>query len=156
MKLRIAGRIDRIDQVGPATFEIVDYKTGGYWRRRLEGHVRRRHAAAARALRPRGASSCSDARTRRRVVSGAEYYFPSAKGKQERKRIPTPSVAAVGAVLADLRDVIASGLFVHAPDKESCKWCDFGHACGQNAAERAEAKLADPKLAPFVKLVAHE
>ena len=75
---------------------------------------------------------------------------------QERKRIPTQSIARVGAVLGDLREVIANGLFVHAPDEESCKWCDYGHACGQNAAERAEAKQADPKLAPFAKLVAHE
>ena len=28
LTVRVAGRIDRIDQVGPSTFEIVDYKTG--------------------------------------------------------------------------------------------------------------------------------
>ena len=47
---RFAGRIDRIDKVGPASFEIVDYKTGGFWRDKLEGNVRWRASAAARAL----------------------------------------------------------------------------------------------------------
>ena len=32
LTFRIAGRIDRIDKVGPASFEVLDYKTGGYWR----------------------------------------------------------------------------------------------------------------------------
>ena len=155
LKLKIAGRIDRIDQVGPATFEIVDYKTGGYWADNWRGTfasgTRLQHALYGLA-----ALELLKRQHKKAVVSGAEYYFPSAKGQQERKRIPTPSIARVGAVLADLREVIASGLFVHAPDEESCKWCDYGHACGQNAAERAEAKQADPKLAPFAKLVAHE
>ena len=32
LALRVAGRMDRIDQVEPATFEILDYKTGKFWR----------------------------------------------------------------------------------------------------------------------------
>src|SRR5262245_5797289 len=32
LTFRIAGRIDRIDKVGPASFEVLDYKTGGFWR----------------------------------------------------------------------------------------------------------------------------
>jgi ATP-dependent helicase/nuclease subunit B len=35
--LRIAGRIDRINEVGEATFEVLDYKTGGYWRDSWKG-----------------------------------------------------------------------------------------------------------------------
>ena len=37
LTFRIAGRIDRIDQVGPATFEVLDYKTGGFWRDNWKG-----------------------------------------------------------------------------------------------------------------------
>ena len=37
MTLRIAGRIDRINEVGAATFEVLDYKTGGYWRDSWKG-----------------------------------------------------------------------------------------------------------------------
>ena len=60
------------------------------------------------------------------------------------------------AVLADLRQVIASGLFVHASDESACKWCEFGAACGASPFERARTKVADPKLEPYRKLVAHE
>ena len=35
--LHIAGRIDRINEVGAATFEVLDYKTGGYWRDSWKG-----------------------------------------------------------------------------------------------------------------------
>jgi hypothetical protein len=65
-------------------------------------------------------------------------------------------MASVAAVLNDVREVIASGAFVHAATDEPCKWCDYGHACGRNAADRAAGKLADAKLASFVKLAAHE
>jgi ATP-dependent helicase/nuclease subunit B len=153
--LRIAGRIDRIDRTGPATFEIVDYKTGGYWREAWKGTFaggkRLQHALYGLA-----ALALLKKTNPRAKVAGAEYYFSSAKGGQERKIIAAPEAARLGAVLGDLREVIASGLFVHAAEDESCRWCDYGHACGQRAATRAGAKLADATLAPFVKLVAHE
>ena len=66
------------------------------------------------------------------------------------------AIASRDEVLSDLRSVIASGLFVHARHKEACKWCDYGHACGEGAAERAAAKMTDARLAPYGKLAAHE
>jgi hypothetical protein len=156
LTLRIAGRIDRIDQVGPSEFEIVDYKTGGFfapsWKGTFAGGTRLQHAlyglAATELLRRH-----LDPNAR---VVGADYYFPSAKGSQERKRIPAPPLATVGQVLSDLRAVIASGMFVHAPNKDACKWCNHGLACGRNAHTAAEAKRADARLEPFVRLTRHE
>jgi hypothetical protein len=155
LTLRIAGRIDRIDQVSAATYEIVDYKTGGYWKDDWQGTfaggTRLQHALYGLA-----ALELLKRRDKKASIAGAEYYFSSAKGHQERKRIPTQPIARVASVLNDVRTVIAAGLFVHAVDKSSCKWCDYGQACGQKAAERADGKRADPKLAPFLRLVAHE
>src|SRR5206468_13040803 len=37
LTFRIAGRIDRIDKVGAASFEVLDYKTGGFWRDNWKG-----------------------------------------------------------------------------------------------------------------------
>jgi hypothetical protein len=37
MTFKIAGRIDRINEVGAATFEVLDYKTGGCWRDSWKG-----------------------------------------------------------------------------------------------------------------------
>jgi len=155
LRFRLRGRIDRIDQIGSSSFQIVDYKTGGYfeadWKGVFAGGRRLQHAlyglAAAELLRRQ-----HDLPT----IVGGEYYFSAAKGRQERVSIARPSAAAVTAVLADLRQVIASGLFVHATDESACKWCEFGAACGTNPVERASAKVADPKLEPYRKLDAHD
>ena len=51
LTFRIAGRIDRIDKVGPASFEVLDYKTGGFWRKDwmgvFNGGRRLQHACTA-------------------------------------------------------------------------------------------------------------
>jgi ATP-dependent helicase/nuclease subunit B len=154
LTVRIAGRIDRLDQTGGQTFEIVDYKTGRYWEPSWTGTFaggrRLQHAlyglAAAHLLR-RGYKGA--------VVAGAQYYFPSAKGWQKRVRIAAPAPTTTAGVLSDLREVISSGLFVHAHDPEDCKFCDFGRACGQDAHDRAGGKAGDPILEPVRKLGQH-
>jgi RecB family exonuclease len=156
LALRIAGRIDRVDRVGRSTYRIVDYKTGSYWadgwKGTFAGGTRLQHAlyglAAVELLRR------EDSKAR---VSEAEYYFTSARGHQERKRIPTQPLASVAAVLSDLRAVILSGAYVHAAEKESCKFCHYGYACGGDAAKQAAArKHGDAALVHYLKLVAHE
>ena len=155
LDLKIAGRIDRINEVGPSTFEVLDYKTGGYfapaWQGTFAGGRRLQHALYGLAALELLKRTDKSAR-----VSGAEYYFPSARGQQEKKRLAAVPTASVAEVLSDLREVIASGLFVHAPTDELCRWCDYGHACGRAAVERAEAKVNDARLEPFRRLVAHE
>jgi ATP-dependent helicase/nuclease subunit B len=119
--LRVAGRIDRIDRVASATYELLDYKTGRYWadswKGTFAGGTRLQHALYGLA-----ALELLKRKDKKARVVAAEYYFSSAKGQQERKRIPTSATATVGAVLHDLREVVASGLFVHAVNKEHCKW----------------------------------
>jgi ATP-dependent helicase/nuclease subunit B len=155
LAFRLAGRIDRIDQIGDATFEILDYKTGGYWEADWQGTFaggrRLQHALYGLA-----ALELLKRRTRHARVAGAQYYFSSAKGQQERKVIPAPAAATLRAVLGDIRDVVAAGAFVHAPDAAACRWCDYGHACGEAAAARAERKLGASALAPYRRLVRHE
>jgi ATP-dependent helicase/nuclease subunit B len=156
LKFRLAGKIDRIDQVGPESFEIVDYKTGGYfedrWKGTFSGGRMLQHAlyglAAIELLR----------RTHRRPrIVGGTYYFSARKGGKERRTIPTPTKADLTGVLSDLRDVIAQGLFVHATDESNCRFCKLGPACGADAAvKQATAKKDAPELAPFRGLVAHD
>jgi hypothetical protein len=155
LRFRLRGRIDRIDQIDPSSFRIIDYKTGGYfeadWKGVFAGGRLLQHAlyglAAAELLRRQHQHP---------TIVGGEYYFSAAKGGQERVFIKKQSTAAVTAVLADLRQVIASGLFIHATDESACKWCKLNAACGANPFERARTKLADPKLEPYRRLVAHE
>ena len=154
LTFRIAGRIDRIDKVGPASFEVIDYKTGGFWRDDwagvFNGGRRLQHAlyglAAVELLRRRYKNP--------KVVAGV-YYFPSRKGRRERVRIEAPASKAIAGVLADLRTVILEGAFAHAASEDSCKFCDYSAACDQSLEGRAEAKLNDSKLQAYARLVAH-
>jgi ATP-dependent helicase/nuclease subunit B len=154
LQFRIAGRIDRIDKVGPSEFRILDYKTGGFWRDDWQGVFaggrRLQHALYGLA-----AVELLKAKYKKPRVSAAEYYFSSHKGRRERVTIGAPTVADTTAVLADLRQVIVSGAFVHASEERACKWCDFTAACGGSASAHAEAKSGDPTLAVFARLVAH-
>ena len=154
LTFRIAGRIDRIDKVGEAEFQVLDYKTGGFWRDDWKGTFnggrRLQHAlyglAAVELLR---------ARYKKPKVTAAQYYFSSHKGRRERVRIAAPSLAQTAAVLGDLRELIVSGAFVHAADDRACKWCDYEAACGGGIHEQAEGKRADAKLTAFGRLSSH-
>jgi RecB family exonuclease len=151
---RFAGRIDRIDKVGEASFEILDYKTGGFWRDNWRGTFngarRLQHAlyglAAAELLK----ASYKDPK-----VTAGVYYFSSHRGQQERVRIPAPTKAAIAAVLGDLRDVIIGGQFIRTPDEGNCRYCDYVAACGGETNREAGAKLSDSKLDAYRRLAAH-
>jgi ATP-dependent helicase/nuclease subunit B len=154
LTFRIAGRIDRIDKVGPAAFEILDYKTGGYWRSDFTGTFRggRRLQHALYGL---AAVELLRARYKNATVTGGVYYFSSHKGGQERVRIPAPKPEDMAAVLGDLRELIVKGAFVHAPDERDCKFCDYKAACTSDVNVQAEGKLADAKLNAYGRLAAH-
>jgi ATP-dependent helicase/nuclease subunit B len=153
LAVRIAGRIDRINRVGDA-FEVLDYKTGGYWRDDwqgvFEGGRRLQHAlyglAAVELLR---------AHYKRPRIDSSLYYFSSRKGRQERVRIPAPPAADTRQVLADLRQVIVDGTFTHTTDEEDCHFCDYQAACGAQVHEQAGTKLQDKKLIAYGRLAAH-
>ncbi len=151
---RIAGRIDRIDQVGNGEFEVLDYKTGGYWpdswQGVFRGGSRLQHAlyglAAAELLKTRY--------TNPKIIAGV-YYFSSHKGRLERVRIPTPARPAIEAVLGDLRDLIIKGEFIRTANEDNCRFCDYAGACGGEVNRQAQAKREDPELGAYRRLTAH-
>jgi ATP-dependent helicase/nuclease subunit B len=155
LTFRIAGRIDRIDQVGASAFEVIDYKTGGFWPADwlgvFDGGRRLQHAlyglAAVELLR---------ARYRKPTIAGGAYVFPTRKGRREHVQIQTPSLAETASVLADLRTVVLSGAFVHAPKANDCRWCDYRSACDGSLEERVEGKLQDQRLDAYRRLAAHD
>ena len=152
--LQIAGRIDRINDVGAATFEVLDYKTGGYWRDSWKGVFAGGHRLQ-HALYGLAALELLKASHKKPKMRGAVYYFSSHKGRGERVRIEAPALASVGAVLADLREVITSGHFTRTSDEDDCRYCDFVAACGGRANAQANAKLADAKGEAFRRLANH-
>jgi RecB family exonuclease len=154
ISLRIAGRIDRIDQVGAASFEVLDYKTGGFWRDKWQGTFnggrRLQHAlyglAAVELLRKTHKNP--------KIAAGV-YYFSSRRGSQERVRIPAPTQKAIAAVLADLRDLIIRGEFIRTPDEDDCRYCDYVAACGGAVNRQAAQKGQDSNLAAYRRLREH-
>ncbi|MEO7133883.1 MAG: PD-(D/E)XK nuclease family protein, partial [Vicinamibacterales bacterium] len=145
---KLGGRIDRIDQVGDGTFEIIDYKTGNYYAKKWASGVFKGGGRLQHALYGVAAGQLLRKKYKGAKVARAVYYFSSVKGGKERRPIETPSKAALAEVLADLRGVIASGTFIHAADKEACMFCDLGVACGAiDALGRVEIKTQDRLLA---------
>jgi RecB family exonuclease len=153
--LRIAGRIDRIDQTGPGTFEVVDYKTGGYyaprWKGAFAGGTRLQHALYGLA-----AAELLKARTAAPKVQAGVYYFSSHKGRRHRMAISAPTQGALTTVLDDLREVITSGHFIRAHDHDTCRFCDYASACGEHTNAQAHAKRGDARVQAVVRLAAHE
>ena len=152
--LHIAGRIDRIDKVGTASFEVIDYKTGGFWQDSWQGSFnggrRLQHALYGLA-----AVELLKSRYKGPKVTAGVYYFSSQKGRQERVKIPTPAKVAIAAVLGDLRDLIIKGQFIRTSDHDDCKFCNYVAACGAEVNRQAGEKLPDPKLGAYRRLVAH-
>jgi ATP-dependent helicase/nuclease subunit B len=155
IKLRIAGRIDRIDKIGTDSFEVLDYKTGGYWREgwrgTFSGGRRLQHALYGLAA----VELLKSLHTNPKVVAGV-YYFPTHKGRQERVTIPAPARTAIASVLGDLRDLIIKGQFIHTSDKNHCRFCGYVAACGGAVYQQAAKKLHDPKLDAYRRLAEHD
>jgi len=151
---RIAGRIDRIDKVDTASFEVIDYKTGGFWHDSWQGSFnggrRLQHALYGLA-----AVELLKARYKDPRVTAGVYYFSSHKGHQERVKIPTPAKDAIAAVLGDLRDLIIKGQFIRTSDQDDCKFCNYVAACGGEVNRQAREKLPDLKLGAYRRLIAH-
>lgn len=156
--LRLRGRIDRINRVKPGEYEVIDYKTGSYWADNWAGEfaggTRLQHAiygfAAAELLRGSGLKAS---------VTQGRYVFPAVKGHGRQKVILAPSKAALVAVLRDLTDVIASGVFVAADSTAACRWCDFAAACHPESVAAASGKIDNPannRLDAFRRLRSHE
>ena len=152
--LRVAGRIDRINEVSAGQFEVLDYKTGGFWKDKWKGvfagGTRLQHALYGLA-----AVELLKTRNKKATIVGGTYYFSSRKGRLEHVRIPAPGCPAIAAMLADLREVILEGEFVRTPDESNCRYCDYAAACSANSNQQAKAKLSDPTLQAYQRLGAH-
>jgi CRISPR/Cas system-associated exonuclease Cas4 (RecB family) len=154
LSFRIAGRIDRINLLRSGAFEVVDYKTGGFWRDDFKG-VFNGGRRLQHALYGLAATKLLRARYKNPRVEASLYYFPSQKGRQEQVRIPARPLVETRNVLADLRQVIVDGTYTHTPDKNDCKFCDYQAACGAQVHGQASNKLQDKKLIAYGRLAAH-
>jgi len=154
-QLLLRGRIDRIDRLEDGSYEVIDYKTGSFYRPQyagiFAGGTLLQHAlychAARRLLAP------VEPRPR---MAGSTYYFVTERGGARQKTFE-PDLDA-GAVLRDLADAVNGGAFPQAHEDRSCGICGYGRACGDGAVERAKRKFeneAEWRLAAYRRLAAH-
>ena len=147
-------RLDRIDRIEDHTYEVVDYKTGRFFRDDYDGTFRGgrllQHAvyglAAVQLLRTVDPEA---------GVAAGTYYFPSARGGGQVSRKPHPASSETMDVLTDLFDTVAAGGFVHTDQESDCKWCEYDSACGRSHTARAKRKIWNPEndaLDPFRRL----
>jgi RecB family exonuclease len=153
-KLRVGGRIDRIDRNRNGSWEVWDYKTGSLWgfheRWRLKQGTKLQHAIYARAV-----DAMLEAQGIHEKVGSAGYYFPTPKGGGELSARQC-GAGELETALNELFDTIGRGWFP-VPDEGNCRFCEFDPICrSEKAKERVtrklEANVNDPAVAAWLRL----
>jgi RecB family exonuclease len=139
----LRGQIDRVDECGEGIYVIWDYKSGSAWGYEDEGYVaggrQLQHALYALALQELLARSGREGR-----VEESGYYFPTRKGFGRRFRRTPPFTGSereqLDRTLSSLFDITRYGSFVHAPEEDDCRFCDFQVICLDLAGVSRRAK----------------
>jgi hypothetical protein len=149
-KIRLRGRIDRIDRYNDGGFEVIDYKTGSRWDEfdgtfsggRLLQHAL--YAIAAQKLLRR--------EQKKPLVKLSTYYFCTERGWGDR--VSKPANLDVKPVLSDIAEAIAAGAFVRGGEAHDCRYCDYARACPIGEVEQMETKRE--ALISIGRLAQHE
>jgi RecB family exonuclease len=137
----LKGFMDRIDEVAPHQYRIIDYKTGRASKYKQNeyfvGGTQLQHAlyavAAEQWLRLTGKD------THARVVESV-YYFPTERGRgQQVIRLQDRRHELADAV-RNMLAAMEQGLFVPTKDPRTCVWCDYREGCGRHAEQMQEKR----------------
>lgn len=143
VRIRMKGFVDRIDQLGPHQYRIIDYKTGNpnkfgessYFNAGTQLQHALYAAAAEEWMRQTGFDEQA-------VVTESAYLFPSVRGQGEQvvklQNRRSELAHLVGLLLESMR----SGVYVPTNDPARCKWCDYNQVCGQQAEWMEEKRSA--------------
>ena len=149
--LTIKGFIDRIDQIGPHSYRIIDYKTGSPGKYRdnayLAGGTQLQHAlyalAAEQWLKDTG-------RDKDAQVTESAYYFPTARGVgREVVRLQDKREVLTGLVRSLLTSM-EQGVYIPTEEVKRCRYCDYATVCVNHASFMADKKK-DPDNAVRLK-----
>jgi ATP-dependent helicase/nuclease subunit B len=132
----LSGVIDRIDRAGRDLFEVVDYKTGSYYK--YEGL---KAFGGGRCLQPALYAVTAEQCLRKEGLSEAPrvrrsgYLFPTRKGEGRAVMIGEFDRDELRRLLADLLEVVRRGWFVPSPfdPDKGCEFCDYAEVCGETA-----------------------
>lgn len=141
MAITLRGIVDRIDQVAPYQYRIIDYKTGSprpYKENGMfAGGTQLQHALYAMGtelwLRQTGVDS--DAK-----VLEASYVFPSERGHGQVIARSQTERHRVTEVIRGILSSMEQGLFIPASNPAICRYCDYAAVCGDHAELMADKR----------------
>ncbi len=124
MRIRLRGKIDRVDRAPSGALRVIDYKTGGHW-----GYRKAQPFAGGRRIQHVVYLLAAEQLFGKRV-EGMEYHFPTIRGEKEAVAFPRDLVVERGIeVLRTLLDTALEGLFVATEHADDCKYCDYAPVC---------------------------
>jgi RecB family exonuclease len=139
--ITLRGIVDRIDQVAPHQYRIIDYKTGSprsYKENgRFAGGTQLQHAlySMGAELWMRQTGVDSDAK-----VLEASYVFASEQGQGQVMVRPQTERNRVAGVIRGILSAMEQGLFIPASNPAVCRYCDYAAVCGQHAVRMADKR----------------
>jgi ATP-dependent helicase/nuclease subunit B len=158
--MKIAGKIDRVDETSSGTYHIVDYKTGSTYGYSMNGMFKGgrqlQHFIYALAIE-------QHLQLETGAVEESAYYFPTVKGLAQRfvrkqdDRVRTQGLT----LLENLIELVSQGIFTMTDDENDCKFCDFKSVCQRHFydKETLSAKQSDKTYEPlrqFLGVRAHD
>lgn len=160
LSVKLAGFVDRMDEISPHRYRIIDYKTGSPAKYRpnetFAGGTQLQHAlyaaAAEQWLRRTGLDPQAEVRE-------AAYVFPTQRGRGQEAVRERQDRRAVAAVVGGLLEAMERGIFVPAKDPRSCQWCDYRTVCGGHAEQMAGKRAApenEERLRPLLEVERHD
>ncbi|MFC0212431.1 PD-(D/E)XK nuclease family protein [Paenibacillus chartarius] len=141
MTIQLRGIVDRIDQVAPHQYRIIDYKTGSprpYKENGMfAGGTQLQHALYAIGtelwMRQTGVD-------REATVLESAYVFPSERGRGQVVLRSQTERHRVTEVIQGILHSMEQGLFIPTADPGTCRYCDYAAVCGDHAQQMAEKR----------------
>lgn len=156
LTLSLRGFVDRVDEVAPHTYKILDYKTGSS-RKYSENEyfaegTQLQHTVYATAVEQWLRFTGADLEAR---VIESGYYFPTYQGQgHEITRIQNRSMDT-SRLVGSMMDAMRQGIFPPTKDVRQCSWCHYSTVCGQHAEymkeKRGNSSNAD-RLSPLMEV----
>ena len=127
-RIKLQGRIDRVDETDHHELVVIDYKTGSaapYKGVSFDGGRRLQHYLYAIAVE----------QLLGKKVARMEYRFPTARADNTIVGYDIAELSAGRELVSALLDNIAAGRFLPTDDRDDCKYCDFRTCCRVTASK---------------------
>jgi RecB family exonuclease len=137
--LKLRGSIDLVERHITGKLRATDHKTGKA--RASTGVV----IGGGQHLQPVLYALASEKLLEEPVESGRLYYCTSTGGYEERiVALDDFSRGYAGLVVENINRAMEEGFLPAAPEKDTCKWCDYRPVCGPNEEFRVTQKPKKP------------